>query len=184
VSASQELTYGLTSFVVSFTSLVFVKQMPNYACQFLLQLQKHALWPIDLDKLSLQKIVNALSTVRVPVLESHTYPHSPFDGPDSEDGDDEMPTGLVFPWGSGGVGQAVQYRPRHQPSQRTLVNLAERVREHCTGLCLDCFRGNEQCRLPHPTLRKAQTFVVSRPVVHSRAASPSSSYAGWSHRWD
>jgi hypothetical protein len=74
VSASQELTYGLTSFVVSFTSLVFVKQMPNYACQFLLQLQKHALWPIDLDKLSLQKIVNALSTVRVPVLESHTYP--------------------------------------------------------------------------------------------------------------
>jgi hypothetical protein len=184
VSASQELTYGLTSFVGSFTSLVFVKQMPNYACQFLLQLQNRALWPLDLDNSSLRNFVKALSTVRVPVLESHTYPHSPFHDSGREEGHDPMPTGLMFRRGSGGKCHMVQARPQHQPSQQTLGNLAERVRKHCAGLCLDCLKGNDQCRLPHPSLQKAQTFIVSRPVVHSRVSSPSSSYGAWSHRWE
>ena len=92
MSASQELTYGLTSFVGSFTSLVFVKQMPNHVCQFLLQLQNSGLWPLDLKRSSLKKLVTALPTVHVPVLESDGYPRSPFAGQTSRNdyGSEEM----------------------------------------------------------------------------------------------
>jgi hypothetical protein len=62
--------------------------MPNYACQFLLQLQNRCLWPLDLNGSSLKKIVTVLPRVHVPVLESETYPHSPFAGRVS-DNDDE-----------------------------------------------------------------------------------------------
>ena len=173
MSASQELTYGLTSFVGSFTSLVFVKQMPNHVCQFLLQLQSSGLWPLDLKRSSLKKLVTALPTVHVPVLESDGYPRSPFAGQTSRNdyGSEEMHlTPLGYPrtpmgWGFHGAYklQNIAGREKEQPSKQTLESLAERIREHCAGLCLDCFKGNEHCRLPHPILLKAQTFIVARP---------------------
>ena len=173
MSASQELTYGLTSFVGSFTSLVFVKQMPNHVCQFLLQLQNSGLWPLDLKRSSLKKLVTALPTVHVPVLESDGYPRSPFAGQTSRNdyGSEEMHlTPLGYPrtpmgWGFHGAYklQNIARREKEQPSKQTLESLAERIREHCAGLCLDCFKGNEHCRLPHPILLKAQTFIVARP---------------------
>jgi hypothetical protein len=176
VSASQELTYGLTSFVGSLTSLVFVKQMPNYACQFLLQLQSSALWPLDLKSYSLQSLVTMLPTVHVPVLESDGYPHSPFAGQTvgNNHGSDVMhmspprtPRSWIFD-DEIYIHQNPTSRPSEQPSQQTLESLAGRIREHCAGLCLDCLKGKEQCRLPHPTPRKAQTFIVARPVtLHS-----------------
>jgi hypothetical protein len=137
------------------------------------KLLSSGLWPLDLKVSSLQKIVTALPMVHVPVLESDNYPHSPFAGQTL--GNDygsyaihmADPANLRF----GGTVRSSQRstdhsispRPQEQPSQQTLESLAERIREHCAGLCLDCLKGNEQCRLPHPTLRKAQTFILSRP---------------------
>lgn len=199
MSASHELTYGLTSFVGSLTSSAFVKQMPNYACQFLMELQERDLWPLDLKKSSLAKIVIILPTVHVPVLKTETYPQSPFIGhyQESEDGNYERSVfgdSDFFPQSRPAtmlVGrrivdrdQDIPPRQRQEPSQQTLESLAERVREHCAGLCLDCMKGNENCRLPHPTLQRAQSFIVSRPLRSPRQPSPPSSYGGWSHRWE
>jgi hypothetical protein len=150
--------------------------MPNYACQFLLQLQSSGLWPLDLKGSSLKTIVTALPAVHVPVLESDCYPHSHFAGQTAEN---DYGSDVVHMSGTVNLGfsrivrsahrsytdQSIPHRPQGQPTQQTLESLAERIRENCAGLCLDCLKGNEQCRLPHPTLRMAQTFVLSQPVT-------------------
>jgi len=156
--------------------------MPNYACQFLLQLQSSGLWPLDLKSSSLKKIVAALPKVHVPVLESDGYPHSPFAGQDSgiharndamdmygSDVMDLSPPRSPVSWDFDGRAyhrfQSTPSRPQEQPTQQTLESLAERIRENCAGLCLDCFKGNDQCRLPHPTLWRAPTFVLAQPAT-------------------
>jgi len=162
--------------------------MPNYACQFLMELQEHDLWPLDLNKSSLANIVLVLPTVHVPVLEAGIYPQSPFLGrsPDSEDEDENDERSVFGDVDFGWVDRNndIAPRQRQRPSQQTLESLAERVREHCAGLCLDCLKGNENCRLPHPTLQRAQTFIVSQPVRSRGKSSPPSSYGGWSHCWE
>lgn len=190
VSASQELAYGLTSFVGSFTSSTFVRQMPNYACQFLQQLRTRDLWPLDLNSSSLKKIVDALSTVHVPILECDTYPHSPFAGhiAHSEDRDagDERLAWVFDTWGVP-IADRNHETPRRQvqkASKQSLQSLIERVSELCAGLCLDCFKENEHCRVPHKVLRRAQTFIFSRPAPPQSGGSTTSSYAGWAARWD
>ena len=120
---------------------------------------------------SLQSLVTMLPTVHVPVLESDGYPHSPFAGQTvgNNHGSDVMhmspprtPRSWIFD-DEIYIHQNPTSRPSEQPSQQTLESLAGRIREHCAGLCLDCFKGNEHCRLPHPILLKAQTFIVARP---------------------
>jgi hypothetical protein len=111
------------------------------------KLLSSGLWPLDLKVSSLQKIVTALPMVHVPVLESDNYPHSPFAGQTL--GNDygsyaihmADPANLRF----GGTVRSSQRstdhsispRPQEQPSQQTLESLAERIREHCAGLCLE-----------------------------------------------
>ena len=36
------------------------------------------------------------------------------------------------------------------PTQRTVFDLSEKLQDLCAGLCLDCLKGKDVCRLPHP----------------------------------
>lgn len=41
------------------------------------------------------------------------------------------------------------------PTLRTVLSMSTRLEDLCVGLCLDCLKGHEMCRLPHPLPRVA-----------------------------
>lgn len=50
----------------------------------------------------------------------------------------------------GFLGQGHGSSTSRSPTQRTVFDLSKRLQDLCVGLCLDCLKGNDVCRVPHP----------------------------------
>jgi hypothetical protein len=50
----------------------------------------------------------------------------------------------------GSMGHGRSTLTSNSPTQRTVFDLSKRLHDLCVGLCLDCLKGNDFCRLRHP----------------------------------
>jgi hypothetical protein len=64
------------------------------------------------------------------------------------------------------------------PTQRTVFDLSKRLQGLCVGLCLDCLKGNDVCRSPHPESWEA--YRRSSGMWFSEEAPREEHNPGWS----
>jgi hypothetical protein len=119
------------------------------------------IWPCNSGLKSLEEQLKAFSCLELPVItaDRHIFyeaPSTPQISPriHRDHGDwarasvyDSMPPSLR---GSDSPSRNKMEQTLQVPTLRTVFDLSEQLRSLCVGLCLDCSKGNDVCRLPHP----------------------------------
>lgn len=119
------------------------------------------IWPLHLGANSVQELLERLSELELPVLEAAPdepytrpvpVPHQRWGRANSADSwNGPSPARSVN--GAGGWGNnpspsvtSISDAPNHV----TMRQAVECLKDLCVGICLDCIKGNEVCRVPHP----------------------------------
>lgn len=156
-----ELLRCLTSSLDQFAGAAQVEGKPGLIHQFMTAMKIKELWPVlpvTHGSKSLEEQMNAFSSLEIPIIcaDSTSYDtHSPPYVPSRNNGGGNV-------WGNNyesrqpsprvhrSPSRAYTMRNSHGPTLRTVFDLSERLRSLCVGLCLDCSKGNDVCRSPHP----------------------------------
>lgn len=152
-----------------YTNSAYALEVPNYSRKLARILTKRSLLPLNSSTSSLQHYLDIMSSIHVPVMQQDIYPrsatkmlparfwpnhesmtlgwnirhHGTWADVNAESPNSGSPTSSVF----------TAPQPRIEPpSQEDLDNLTDRIRGRCVGLCLDCVKGNDSCRVGHREL--------------------------------
>ncbi|OQO10496.1 hypothetical protein B0A48_03793 [Cryoendolithus antarcticus] len=164
-----KLTLTITHIVHEYTIAAHRNRKPNLVLDLMTNLSNLALWPLDAKITSLDKALSGLANLRIPVLvAAEDRPYSPpyvapikyetISGGNGDWADTQSVRGSrLNSWG-----EPVRYLPSPRtycptplvasPFVDTLtpqdIN-AERAQleRSCVGLCIDCLKGNEVCRV-------------------------------------
>ncbi|KAK6428090.1 hypothetical protein LTR95_015771 [Oleoguttula sp. CCFEE 5521] len=147
---------------------------PSLAVDFTRNLRSHALWPIYAS-LQPDRIIKGLSEVTVPLLRADDNKEYVEPQPTGEryarwtevgdwgvgiaggEWQEIRPHGIRASspvnsaWGRPERNPQVIRKPKTIPTQASVATLAKAFEASCVGLCLDCLKDNEVCRVPHPS---------------------------------
>lgn len=154
----RELTLAITRIMDTFCTAAYRASKPNLVEVFLQELRVRMLWPLDFRYAQLDAFVAELRTVKVSTIRADQ--DEPFKAPTYA-----RKTRYVDNGGWGAPSELEQYwepDPEDQPfaypepldgleipNQRHLEEAAARVEKLCVGLCLDCLKGKDICRVAH-----------------------------------
>jgi hypothetical protein len=137
--------------------------------QLMISMKDQSLWPIwpgNSGLKSLEEQLKAFSSLEIPVISAdrdifYEAPSTPRISPrihrdhgDWAEADDYDSMPPSSPWDSSPNRNKMDQNPR-VPTLRTVFELSEQLRSLCIGLCLDCSKGKDVCRLPHLDPRAA-----------------------------
>lgn len=119
------------------------------------------IWPAAQYSEPLEYLLASFSSLGLPVIRAD--PDTPYEAP-SPPRIHRAPRVVHHGWGYGPDGPESVLSPRipcpppqrqtavapRMPTQHTVSNSSMRLEDLCVGLCLDCSKGNDVCRLPHP----------------------------------
>lgn len=106
------------------------------------------LWPLDLNRddwFTLSYVFRELREFHLPIMKADKLEYSE---PEAEATSGAFATHVskVF---AGVSARGAATKAVEPPTKFELVHIVERIDLFCVGLCLDCFKGNETCRVPH-----------------------------------
>lgn len=106
------------------------------------------LWPLDLRRsdIDLSYLFRQLREFHVPIMQADRLEHSK-PGARSTGRSTIARKVKLYSLGSARGPAPKIVEP---PLKFELNNIVERIELYCVGLCLDCFKGNNSCRVPHP----------------------------------
>jgi len=124
-------------------------------------MKANQLWPVRPVthwSTSLQDQLKSSCSLELPVIRTdRNKRHARHSSPDSTDSDNtrrdwDSYGDPVFQSAhiSGARRQGKHEKTHQTPTQRTVFDLSKRLEDLCVGLCLDCLKGKESCRVSHP----------------------------------
>lgn len=151
----------LTKIIDKFTTASYINRKPNLVYQLMAAMKSRELWPIlpfTSGSRSLEDQLASFSSLELPVISADrkkSYPpgrkrrgfYKSYDSHDDDISLTPSPPPSHLP---GSLGQGCSSWTSTSPTQRTVFDLCMRLQDLCVGLCLDCLKGNDVCRLPHP----------------------------------
>lgn len=153
----------ITSILDLFTTAAHRELKPNLVFQLMAAMRAERLWPIwpygadHAPPRSLQDQLASFSSLEIPtiVADRDTAYEPPSPPANKRNIWDVMERSLYgeqepSPWIRTPETRTCDVTDHKVPTLRTLLNLSKRLEDLCVGLCLDCLKGHEVCRLPHP----------------------------------
>jgi hypothetical protein len=156
-----ELVKCLTSTIDQFTTASHIGYKPNLVFQFMAVMKPNGLWPVRpvTSRLkSLEEQLTSFSSLELPNIRAdRDSPYQPSSSPRTKKDryNNGGWDGSFIPRRSSLNSSASSVKVKavptdRSPTLRTLSDLTARLKGLCVGLCLDCLKGNDVCRSPHP----------------------------------
>ena len=140
--AGQELVYHLSKFITKYHTTAFALEATDYSNELTQTMLGLDLWPLDLRETPLKHVFDELREYHHPVMQADILAGEPND---ISWGDFDL-VNTTYGTLSGELKPAKVAKP---PTKFELVHAVERIELFCVGLCLDCLKGNEKCRVKH-----------------------------------
>jgi hypothetical protein len=157
-------------------------------------MKANELWPVRAVthwSESLQDQLKSFCSLELPVIRAdRNKKYSRRTSPDSIDnyntGRDYDSLGEPVPWPpqiSGARRQGKHDKTCQITTQRTVFDLSKRLEDLCVGLRLDCLKGKEACRVPHPYPWAAYHGSLEMWFEDERPRADPSPSIGWGEEW-
>jgi hypothetical protein len=136
--------YHLSKFITKYHTAAFALKATAYSNELTEMMLDLDLWPLDLRETDLKHVFDELREYHVPIMQADILAGQSADahaeGLDDLDDDHD----LVRLFGRPKPAKVVK-----PPTKFELVHIVERIELFCVGLCLDCLKGNDECRVEH-----------------------------------
>jgi hypothetical protein len=140
VFAGQEHTYHLSKFIAKYHTAAFMLNAPAYSNEL-----TQMMLGLDLKVNSLHHLFSELGEYHVPIMQADILA--------SQQNEPVDHAGLTqseyLRLSARHVAQKPAAKVVKPPTKFELVHIVERIELFCVGLCLDCLKGNDKCRVRH-----------------------------------
>lgn len=161
----RELTLAISHIIDTFCIAAYRFSKPNLVHHFLEELRSWVLWPLDFRRAKLDGILAKLRRVKVPIIRADE--DSPFKATTYIRQTRSESASWVNParggwntasepqehWGpiqeDRSLAQPDPLLGLEIPDQRHFEKLAARAEKLCVGVCLECLKGKDVCRVAH-----------------------------------
>lgn len=134
--------YHLSKFVTKYHTSAFALNATAYSNELTDVMLGLDLWPLDLRETPLRHVFEELREYHVPIMQADTLLGQSTDIHEELHELDNHEYMTLF-------GRPKPAKVVKPPTKFELVHIVERIELFCVGLCLDCLKGKDKCRVKH-----------------------------------
>lgn len=180
------MAFHLTNFIEHFNIAAFESGMPNYTRQLARNLSRSGLWPLASRTTCLQQYLLAMPLVTIPTLKADKYTEESVNRPPRPCCSPVSSVASSGGWGNNykpSSPSPTPPEPSDPPTKEKFKDIAKRMKSCCVGVCLDCLKGNETCRVPHTSPWQAWQADSDTHVSWDYDLEPPPQPESWDSMW-
>jgi len=146
--------YHLSKFITKYHTAAFALNATAYSNELTQTMLDCDLWPLDLKEYYMDYLFGELREYHVPIMQADNLEPQPQSQPQPQPNDVHVNAfHFIDPHYVRRFARGASQEPLTEvvkpPTKFELVLIVERIERICVGLCLDCLKGNDRCRVQH-----------------------------------